>query len=293
MLRARGVGWLEDASNASPRYVRNRLRHRVLPAIERELGRAGLDRLPELASRWRVEEDYLESETRRFAAFAIVDRRAPNGPTVDLTALQAAPAALRPRILRQWLLEVTDGKANSMAQLRALEDLVGTHAGSAEISIAGLRIVRSYETLRARSRSGLGEQPPFSYELSTDRRSVLEPPSGHWRIAVEPGAGERAALAATVYRSDVDVDGSRLPGGLRLRRVRPGDSVDCSPHRGHRKVYDIMVDNRVPRDLRDDWPVLMGDDRILWVPGLAIAPEIAATADIEQRIRLRWWRKHF
>jgi tRNA(Ile)-lysidine synthase len=290
-LRARGIGWLEDASNAGTRYTRNRLRHRVLPVIERELGRGAIDHLPELADRWRLEEEYLAAEAARFAAFAIVER--PEGPVLDLTGLDAAPAALRPHVLRAWLARVGGGRSPSLAQLEALERLVAERDGSATVTVAGVAVAREYATVRARLARCRSTAPPFSYPVVADRLTVIEPSSRAWRVVVDPEPREQRRIAATPYHHEVDADPVRLPATLELRSPRPSDVIECARRGGRRKVCDMMIDRQVPRDLRADWPVLAGSGRILWVPGLAIAPEIAATASIERAIRLRWLRSNF
>ena len=44
--------------------------------------------------------------------------------------------------------------------------------------------------------------------------------------------------------------------------------------RGSRKLQDIMVDARVPREDRDSWPLVFAGDRLAWVPGIAVDADL-------------------
>jgi tRNA(Ile)-lysidine synthase len=46
--------------------------------------------------------------------------------------------------------------------------------------------------------------------------------------------------------------------------------------RGTRKLQDIFVDARVPREDRDSWPLVFAGERLAWVPGLAVDADLAA-----------------
>ena len=45
--------------------------------------------------------------------------------------------------------------------------------------------------------------------------------------------------------------------------------------RGSRKLQDIFVDARVPREDRDAWPLVFAGERLAWVPGVALDAEAA------------------
>jgi tRNA(Ile)-lysidine synthetase-like protein len=57
---------------------------------------------------------------------------------------------------------------------------------------------------------------------------------------------------------------------------RPGDHLAGR----RKKVQDLLVDAKVPRAERDDWPVVVSGEEVVSVPGLAVAPgwEGAVTA---------------
>ena len=61
-LRKIGQSWREDASNSDNRFTRNRVRHSLLPLIEREFNPSVAENLSELAEIARGEEDYWDNE---------------------------------------------------------------------------------------------------------------------------------------------------------------------------------------------------------------------------------------
>jgi tRNA(Ile)-lysidine synthase len=56
--------------------------------------------------------------------------------------------------------------------------------------------------------------------------------------------------------------------GLEVRRRRPGDRLAGR----RKKVQDLLVDAKVPRAERDDWPLVVRGDEVVAVPGIAEAP---------------------
>ena len=73
-------------------------------------------------------------------------------------------------------------------------------------------------------------------------------------------------------------DGAHLRPGLSLHLGfrRPGLRMRPLGGRGSRKLQDLFVDARVPREDRDAWPLVFAGDRLAWVPGVAVDAELAA-----------------
>ncbi|HET7199866.1 MAG TPA: tRNA lysidine(34) synthetase TilS [Burkholderiales bacterium] len=69
---------------------------------------------------------------------------------------------------------------------------------------------------------------------------------------------------------------AHLRPGLELKLAfrRPGMRIH--QRRGTRKLQDVFVDARVPREERDGWPLVMSGERLAWVPGVAIDDELVA-----------------
>lgn len=108
-LRAAGIAWREDASNAGGAFLRNRMRHGVLPAWQAASGRdslagAGLSR------------DLLEEDDAALEAW--LDELAPLGTdgVLQLRKLAGKPRAVWRRALHRWLLTQPQGGRNLSRQ---------------------------------------------------------------------------------------------------------------------------------------------------------------------------------
>ncbi|HMK28626.1 MAG TPA: tRNA lysidine(34) synthetase TilS, partial [Terriglobales bacterium] len=112
-----GQAWREDASNQDLRFLRNRVRHRLLPILEREFQPGIIETLAQLAELAREEERFWEQEldsARRQAGLrraAAAGRVAGHGRSTDAVVLRAEklgrfPLALERRLIRSAAAEL-------------------------------------------------------------------------------------------------------------------------------------------------------------------------------------------
>ncbi len=133
-----GVEPWQDPHNSDPSYARVRVRHRVLPVLEQELGpgiAAALARTAELA---RDDADLLDDLARQAH---------PESETADCAVLSTLPAALRRRALRRWLV-ARGATEPSYGHVLAIEGLVLDWHGQHGIAVPGGTVVRSKGRLR-------------------------------------------------------------------------------------------------------------------------------------------------
>jgi tRNA(Ile)-lysidine synthase len=117
--RARGIEWWDDPHNHDPRFTRSRLRHRVLPVLEEELGpgvSAALARTADL-----LRDDVLTLDL--LAEEALVRHGTDDG--LDITGLEAVPVAVVSRVLRSAAIGVGCPPSElSKEHVDAVEELV-------------------------------------------------------------------------------------------------------------------------------------------------------------------------
>jgi tRNA(Ile)-lysidine synthase len=101
-------------------------------------------------------------------------------------------------------------------------------------------------------------------------------PHGRWTLSA---AGPMPAREATTVEAEqVMVDASTLGPGLIVRPRRPGDRLHPLGAPGSRKVQDVFVDRKIPRDARDREPIVTDEEgRIVWVAGQVLADGFRVT----------------
>ncbi len=133
LCAAQGLSPLEDPSNADPRFVRNRVRHEVLPLLADVAGR---DLVPVLARQAALMAD----DADLVAALA-----ADLDPT-DAAALAAAPPPLARAAVRAWLRPTGDGQPPSAGAVERVRAVAAGEVVATEVA-GGWRVRRSHQRL--------------------------------------------------------------------------------------------------------------------------------------------------
>jgi tRNA(Ile)-lysidine synthase len=108
--------------------------------------------------------------------------------------------------------------------------------------------------------------------------------AGEWRIEVKVVAG-RPKPGRT--RDEATLDAGAIQGALVVRSRRPGDRLRPLGLGGEKKLQDIFVDAKVPREDREGVPVIADERGIVWVAGHCIDERVAMTAKTRRVIQLR------
>ena len=253
-LRTQGLPWVEDSTNRSDQYLRNRVRHQVIPALRQAA--PGFDRrLIGFSSAVRSDEAYLE----QLAEQALVGLRQKDGRlTCPAAAVagQADPIALRCTRLLMTRARNGDSRCTA-AHLRALVGLCRSDDPSARIDLPGGLLVRREYGLLVLEKSP--PAPPGTAEAALSLPGETD--WGGWRIACtrETYAGQPC--------------GPRdfwLDGGLTALTVRPrrtGDTL-APPGRHEKSLKRWFIDEKVPAHRREQIPVLAAGRAAAAVCGL-------------------------
>lgn len=119
-----------DPHNADPRFRRVRLRTEALPLLEDVLAGGVAQALARTAGQLQEDLDLLDEQAGALLAAARRDT------DLEVAALAQAPAALRRRVLRRWLLDAGVAELTD-AHLRAADDLIGRWSGQGAVRLPG------------------------------------------------------------------------------------------------------------------------------------------------------------
>ncbi len=255
-LRDRGLPWHEDPTNATPRFLRNRVRREVVPLLE------ALN--PSVEEALARTADLLRDDER---ALARRGRRAVEGSAViRLEPLLAEPVAVRRRAIRA-LWRCARGRRTDL----------------------GARHVDAILALCRRTRPGAVTLPRgFEARCRYGRLSI-----GPVRRAAPPEVGELPLPGPGTYplpgrtmRLEIRARPGAGPGDviwpLTLRTRRPGDRFRPEGGRGSKKLKGWLIDRKVPREDRDALLVLANrKGEVLLLPDLGLR---AANPALEFRL---------
>ncbi len=135
-----GLTAWEDPHNVDPSYARVRVRTRLLPALEDELGPGVAEALARTAEQLREDDEALDGLALEWAQ-ELVSQTDDGAVALDVRGLAADPAALRQRIIR-LVVSAEFGVSLSRAHTLAVAELITGWHGQGPLSLPGVRVVR-------------------------------------------------------------------------------------------------------------------------------------------------------
>ena len=249
-LRVYSIPHVEDSSNAADEYLRNRLRHQVLPLLE-ELAPGFTERSRGTIARLRADEDEL---SRQAAALCDQALDIPTGIAVPANLIAAAPRALAVRAVRLLLARLNGGDSGcTAAHLEAAAELCrGTDPSARADLPGGITVRRQYDLLVLTAEAE--KEPPPSIPLAPGGNRW-----GDWTVFCE-----EAVCPGKAYVSPGEF--YLKPAGYFIRSRQAGDRVKLGP-RPERTVKRLMIDAKIPAARRGHIPVLALGERAAAVGG--------------------------
>jgi len=269
-----------DPSNADPRFLRNRIRQRLLPFLEKEFNPRVVECVARAARLLEADHVYLEGEAASV----------PGGIPLEASALRALAAPVRRRVLLRVLWgALPAGSRVRLEHVLAAEALLEPWGGRGAVRLPGgleARIEGERLTVGPPGRVG-PDPPPLPVTLPLDGEARWGSFRAAATLAREAGGGsvERPEGGRGVWSVVLDADRLRPP--LTIRGWRPGDAYRPAGAAGRRKVQDLFTDAKVPRDRRRRLPVLADGAGVLWVAGFRPDARAAATAGTARTLTLR------
>lgn len=304
-------GWTPrvDASNADVAFLRNRIRHELLPQLEQYNPNLRQTLVRNAAL---IAEDvrYLEAQTDRAWRDTVADV-SEHATALDLAELRALPGALRHRVLRRAAhqLAADDARQGLVARhLSLLDELITQGRTGATLNLpTALRVTLGYTALtftvttEAFAAPGVPENEPGGgatpQALALQVPGMVALPDSGWTIRAwqidGPAGSERGGApdppelpafgfggtygsvghAETRVYLDADVAGE----ALLVRTWRHGDRFRPLGMHHEKKVQDYFTDAKVPRELRGRLPLVFNNDHLLWIAGLRIDDRVRLT----------------
>ena len=277
-LKAKGQTFCTDTTNEDDEYTRNRIRHHILPYVEKEIVSGCVKHMGQTAEIAAEAEDYLEQQTGEAYA-QCAEHTEKDGYVLDCAQVSALHPAISKRLLFKLLKELSPGaKDISSVHVAAVYDLF-LRSGNREIVLPfGIKARREYAKVRLETGSSVIPEPEHHLEFQVF--SAEELPVNDKNSVIFP---------ENQYTKWFDYDKIIRP--LKLRTRSTGDylmilGADGAAH--HKKLKDYMVNEKIPERERDRIPILAEDAHVLWVVGHRISEYYKITANTKRVLQVQW-----
>lgn len=275
-LRSRNLLWREDHTNADCVYSRNRIRHRLLPALQALSDSPLVEELASLAASARRLHARVAEEARTAATEHVKFTGSEAG--VDAAALAGLPELVGIELFRQMLTRLGLGERDlTRRHYRSLLALAGRVSTVRRASLPdGFFARRERDTILLCRLPGPRQPLPDPVELRIPGTTRFGP----YRIDAEILDATHIEPSAITNKTDpfierLDFDSIQSPLTVRMRR--PGDRfVPLGQHR-EKKVGKFLTATKVPDNLRLRTFVIEDGKAIVWVCPVRISDRAKVT----------------
>lgn len=280
-LGVKGVEWVEDSTNWAMDFLRNRIRHELIPELQ-EYNPRIREALSKTASILRVEEDFITSRAKNW--FEYVFGSAGEGELVgNISHYKLIPEALRPAFLRMAIEKLKGNlRKISFSHVDSIDELLLSETPSGEISLPdGIVMAKGYDLFLISRRSELRRE--FSYAiLSPSKWSFPE-------FECEVEIAEAESLSNDRFIGMFDAGSVEFP--IAVRNSRPGDRFIPLGMKTPKRLKRFFIDEKIPRFLRNRIPIFFSRGEIMWIGGMRIDERFKLKGEKAVKIRLvrpRW-----
>jgi tRNA(Ile)-lysidine synthase len=258
-LKSRRLRWWQDPANLKLRFPRNRIRHRLLPLLEREFNPAVRQAILRLVRAAARERELMDALAQRVPLQAGEGRS-----SVRLEELRRLHPALQAHVLRR-LAALVHPEAAGLLEERVEEVLERLAAGERSFSLS-LGEMRQCIVHHGLLTIGYGQPAAASFSYLIEAPGELRLEETGKRLSFNLLARGKKLPAADTSLAYFDADEIRFP--LLVRSLKPGDRLEPWGQTGSHKVARLLMEEKIPRADRWRVPLVLCGEKILWVAGV-------------------------
>ncbi len=272
--------FMRDESNIEGIYLRNRIRHLLIPELTASYNPNLEEGLSNMAEIMRLEDDYMKSVTGKILSEWGVKPDDYDEVRIKISELRRCHDAVQRRIIKKILQRSTpNSQGIGYAHIDAVKDLAHSDHPSGHLNLPYHTVVRREYDYLVVSKVG-----------KFDRNFIKERDQAFYKVTL-PGSVNIAKSGKTVIfdfveppvqiksdRRDIvfmDYDKIILP--LVVRTGKPGDRIKPLGMKGTKKVKSYFIDEKVPLNLRKDIPLLLDQESVLWITGMRMSERVKIT----------------
>jgi len=254
-LNIKEASFVNDETNFSDDYARNKIRHKIIPTMN-EITEKAVNHMASCATLLGEIEEYLKYQTDSlWVRYVKTSQNGPKDILILNSVLKEHPALVK-RVIHRALTEVA-GRARdiSAVQIEAVLNLFELQTGRKRDLIYNMEALRVYEGVRITVKKEISGE---------DKESILG--KLHFEIKDRDFSQN---IPTDLYTKWFDYD--KIKYSLNVRFRKEGDYLTVNGQNAKKLLSDYMTNEKIESDKRDTIPLLADGNHILWVVGHRIS----------------------
>ncbi|MHC4228089.1 MAG: tRNA lysidine(34) synthetase TilS [Planctomycetota bacterium] len=296
-LRERNIEWRQDHTNADCAYRRNYIRHRLLPAVQRDCTSSVVEQLSGLAR-----------SARRF--YGVICRRvdevwpslaecADEKIVLDLEIFLNQAKPVKVELIRRSLVNLGCGERDlNQRHYEHVLQLASQNVSGRKMELpGGFAVWRDYGCLVFSGNRLVGQAPPY---IGLDKHVTLNVPGktrfGKYSIEATIFEAGRNGLVQFKTGKTEDIewfDLERIKPPLIVRFRRPGDRFIPLGLAQEKKLGKFLTAQRIPHPMRRKVLVVADSEKTIWVCPVRISEQAKVTDETRRIIQLHVTEEKF
>lgn len=240
-----------DPSNESDKYTRNRYRKYILPFLKRE-DPCVHDKFLKFSQLILENDAYIDMQMKKVIKDVYFQE------VLHLDKLAKLDKVIQDRIINHIISIIYQDDLILIgdAHKDLVNKLIASSKPNSYIYLPNdIKVIKSYNELKFEKK----DNQVIDYKIKFDRMVNL--PNGR-QLKIVDDSNDKSNYICRLNSDDV-----ALP--LYVRNKRHGDRIEVKGMTGHKKIKDILINEKIASSEREHWPILVDSkDRIVWLPGL-------------------------
>ena len=286
----KGYGHVTDESNLDTKYTRNKIRHVLIPYLEKEFNPNLTNSLLRLSQILSEDEKYMEAEALR-----IFEKVRVGSTGLQVEKLNSFPKAIQRRVIRLSILKFKGNLKNiEYVHIERVITLLNQQSGKRVTLCENIVVLKEFDKLRfinenSTHNSNLG----FAISLDTVpikgyiqeaniAFSIRQIDQVEYKELIN--YKDSFKISKNVYTKWFDYD--RIKANLVLRSRKSGDFIRIHKDGGSKTIKKVFVDKKIPVSKRNAVLMLADGKEIIWVVGVRVNPTYAVSAETKNIIEV-------
>lgn|GEM_PF-426527 len=258
-----GLSWIEDPSNQTEKYTRNRLRLGLLPQLAENYNPNLAQHLCHLGQQVREDEAFFEEQLALHFREPLILQR-DKVTSLDIPTWKQLPKALRWRCLRKVIRQLGRGDIERH-HLKRLEDLAWTEDGEKKASLPQkIHVLKRYQKMIFGTHP-IQDEVLSDFTCTIQGKGTYETPLGQLVVNVVSEEWELESPQGLFFEAFWESEVHTGSFSAILRNRRPGDRLHKAF--GRQRFKKWCIDRKIPQSLRSHIPLFELDGLICWVVG--------------------------